>query len=130
MAGVDGDHEVALAIAACDFDGLRGLGQRWQPARRRLPMAEVDDQPMAVGLVRRRQERLRFDPCIDVEYDAQARTAARAEPDCFHDAGAVRNLDRRRVGLDAVEIDDDAVWAGERENRIGGRRGEVEHDAG
>ena len=113
VAGVDRDDEVALPVAARNLDR--------HGRRRRQLVAEVHDEAIAIGLVRRRQESLGLDLVVDVEDDAQPMPAALADAHGLHDARGRGQLERLEVGVDRIEIDDDALGTGEREERISSR---------
>ncbi len=122
MAGVHRDDDVPLPVEVRDLDRHRRL-------RRRPAVAEVDDEPVAVGFVRRRQEALRLHFLRDVEDDAKALLAPCPEADRFHDACRRRQRERADVRVDRLEVDHDAVRPVEREERVTRRRRQVEHDA-
>jgi hypothetical protein len=126
VPGVDRDDEVALPVAARDFDRRRGCRHALRGAE---PVAEIDDEAMPVGVVGRREESLRFDLLAHVEHDAQPRPAPLAEPHGFHESGPVRQFDRGSLAVHAFEVNHDALGAGQGKQRVSRGLGQVEDDA-
>ena len=84
--------EVALPVAARNLDR--------HGRRRRQLVAEVHDEAIAIGLVRRRQESLGLDLLVDVEDDAQPMPAALADAHGLHDArGRGNSSDLRSASI-------------------------------
>jgi hypothetical protein len=126
MARIDRDDEVALALAARHFDRHGRLRLR---GRRCEAVAEVDHEPVAVRLVRRRKEGLGLDFLADVEHNAQPRAAALAKPHGFYDTGPVGCPEGPGIRVDALEVDDHPLGIRQGEDGVAGGCGKVEHDA-
>ncbi|MNP17303.1 hypothetical protein D3C76_1097320 [compost metagenome] len=142
VAGVDGDHHVALAarrsrhpghrLARSDRHGghvRRGSGRHVGGDVGAL-VVQVDHQAVAVLLVRRQDETLRRHLGGKVEHQAQV--AGRALRRAHGGDRRVAQLELVEHGgeLGAVDVDDDAVGRAESEQAVLYGAGQVEHQAG
>jgi hypothetical protein len=120
MAGVDRNDDIATAIG-------RRRGGAPNDGRCRLTCDQVDDQAVAVGLVRREQKSLRLGRLVELEDDAQL--AARAWPGAHraHHAFGFGQPECARRDR-ARQIDDDAVGIGQCEDAMLHGRAELEND--
>ncbi len=143
----DREHDILLPRAAAtaragilaavprvdrDDDVATAIGRRLRRAAhdgRRLRRRQIHDEAVAVLVVRREQERLRFGRLVELEHEAQL--AARPRTRAQRRDGALRlgQIEAGR-GRGARQIDDHAIGTGQREHAMLDGPAQLEDDAG
>ena len=121
VAGIDGNHQVTLAG--------RGMRRDDRP-QRTAAGGQIDDQPVAVGLVRRCQETVGLRPAVEVEHDPQGAARLGPGPHRTNQARGLGHGDAAGVERSPLEVDDDAIGTRQREQLVTHRLAQIEHHPG
>ena len=119
MAGVDRDNDVPAPFVRFGgpLDGLRAAG----------PL-QIDDETIAIGAVGLGREASRTYLGVQIQDDPELTVGAHAAADGAHETGACRQRSERIRQLAVLEVDDEAIRAAQRENRVTSRAAQVQYD--